>query len=562
MESSGLRFQPDGSRLSIGRFLEDVAGRHEDRLALRFQGRDWSYRDLDRDARRLARALLGAGVVKGARVAALFGNRPEFVQSFFAAGLVGAVLVPVNTFATPDELEHVLRHSDASVLLLQSSLLNHRYLDALAERRPELARDLPGSLRCAALPQLRRVVCLGLDVPRGAVEGWDAFRARADEIPEALLDAAAHQVHPADDGLVIYTSGTTALPKGVIHTQRAPVIQSWRFAELLGITPDDRVWSAQPFFWTAGIAMSLGATLAAGASLHLQETFDPAAALACFEAERITTVHAWPHQEKALAEHPDAARRDLSSVRKLRASSPLAKLAGIEKDAWGPDAAYGCSETFTIATALPASAPADRRRASHGLPLAGMIVRIVDPETGRELPRGRAGEIAVKGATLMRGYAKVEPELVFDAEGFFRTQDGGWLDEQGELHWTGRLSNLIKTGGANVSPVEIESALASHPGLRAALAVGVPHPTLGEALVLCAIPRAGASPEEAEIRAFLAAKLAAYKVPRRVLLFGAEELAYTGSQKIQLGPLREAALRRLAQERAEIAGFRYGDEGT
>jgi acyl-CoA synthetase (AMP-forming)/AMP-acid ligase II len=538
----------------------DVAGPHGDRLALRFEGRDWSYCELERESRRLARALLAAGVSKGTRVAALFGNRPELVQAFFAAGLLGAVLVPVNTFAAPDELDYVLRHGDASVLLLQRELLKHRYLEGLLERHPELGRDAPGRLRCAALPQLRRAVCLGLDAARGAVEGWGAFLARADEVPDALLDAAAREVHPADDGLVIYTSGTTARPKGVIHLQRAAAIQSWRFAELLGIVADDRVWTAQPFFWTAGLAMSLGATLAAGASLHLQESFDPAAALACFEAERITTVHAWPHQEKALAEHPDAARRDLASIRKLRATSPLAGLAGIEKDEWGPDAAYGLSETFTIVTALPANAPVERRRASHGAPLAGNVVRIVDPESGRELPRGEAGEIAVKGATLMRGYAKVEPELVFDAEGFFRTQDGGWLDESGELHWTGRLSNLVKTGGANVSPVEVESALASHPALRAALAVGVPHPTLGEALVLCAVPREGARPDEAEIRSFLAARLAAYKVPRRVLFFGADELAYTGSQKVQLAPLRDAALRRLEREGAEIAGHRYADE--
>jgi acyl-CoA synthetase (AMP-forming)/AMP-acid ligase II len=562
MEGTGLRLQPDPARLTIGRLLEDAAARHGDRLALRFDRRDRSYRELEREARRLARALLAAGVTKGARVAALLGNRPEFVQAYFAAGLVGAVLVPVNTFAAPDELDYVLRHGDASLLLLQDALLKHRYLDGLAERHPELGRAAPGRLRCAALPQLRRVVCLGPDAMWGAVEGWDGFLARGDEIPDALLDAVAREVHPADDGLVIYTSGTTARPKGVIHRQRAAAIQSWRFAELLGLGPDDRVWTAQPFFWTAGLAMSLGATLAAGASLHLQESFDPEAALACFEAERITTVHAWPHQEKALAEHPDAARRDLSSVRKLRATSPLAKLAGIEKDEWGPDAAYGLSETFTIVTALPAAAPAERRRACHGAVLPGNVVRILDPESGRELPRGEAGEIAVQGPTLMRGYAKVEPELVFDAEGFFRTQDGGWLDEAGELHWTGRLSNLVKTGGANVSPVEVESALASHPDLRAALAVGVPHPTLGEALVLCAVPREGARPDEAEIRGFLATRLAAYKVPRRVLFFGAGELAYTGSQKIQLGPLREAALRRLAGEGAEIAGHRYADEPT
>jgi fatty-acyl-CoA synthase len=405
---------------------------------------------------------------------------------------------------------------------------------------------------------LRRVVALGAGAAVGAIEAFEDLLTQGADVSGDLLDATAAAVAPSDDALVIYTSGTTAHPKGVLHAQRAPVIQSWRFAELMRLVPEDRVFTSQPFFWTAGIAMSLGATLAAGATLVLQETFEPGAALELIEAERVTTVHAWPHQEKALGEHPEAARRDLTSVRKTRMSSPIARLAGIEKDGWGMDAAYGLSETFTLAAALPADAPAALRAACHGRALPGMTIRIVDPETGAPLPAGAPGEIAVKGATLMKGYHKVEPELYLDAEGFFRTQDGGSLDAEGLLHWTGRLSNLIKTGGANVSPLEIETALAAHPALRVALAVGVPHPTLGEAIVLCAVPREGSLPGEEEVRAVLRSKLAAYKVPRRVLFFRPDELSYTGSQKIQADPLRRAALARLEAERAEIAGFRYG----
>ncbi len=305
--------------------------------------------------------------------------------------------------------------------------------------------------------------------------------------------------------------------------------------------------------------MSLGATLAAGACLLLQETFDAGAALDLIESERATAVHAWPHQEKALAEHPDAARRHLESVRKVEFSSPLAPLAGIERDEWGTHAAYGLSETFTIASALPARASAESRRGSSGKPLPGMVVQIVDLQTGEPLDEDVEGEIAVRGATLMRGYYKVEPELYLDESGFFRTQDGGWLDKDGHLHWSGRLSNLIKTGGANVSPLEIETALGGYPGLAACLAVGVAHPTLGEVVVLCAVPVEGAALDGEEIRAFLRGRLAAYKVPRRVLLFRESEISYTGSQKIQAGTLRDAALRRLAEERAEIDGFRYGE---
>jgi acyl-CoA synthetase (AMP-forming)/AMP-acid ligase II len=261
-----------------------------------------------------------------------------------------------------------------------------------------------------------------------------------------------------------------------------------------------------------------------------------------------------------MGEHPSAAERDLSSIRLSRFSSPLAKLAGIERDAWGVDASYGLSETFTIAAMLPADTPAALRRGSSGVPLPGTEIRIVDPASGAPLTAGSAGEIAVRGATLMRGYAKVDPERVFDRDGFFRTRDGGWLDEAGHLHWTGRLSGVIKTGGANVSPVEIERALAAYPGLKFAGAVGVPHPTLGEIVVLCVVPMRGSgAADERAVQTYLRETLAPYKIPRRVLVFEEAELAQTGTQKVRTAPLRRLALERLAAERAEIAGHRYGD---
>jgi acyl-CoA synthetase (AMP-forming)/AMP-acid ligase II len=357
--------------------------------------------------------------------------------------------------------------------------------------------------------------------------------------------------------VLVYTSGTTALPKGVLHDQRAAILQAWRFAEILRFGPEDRVYTTYPFFWTAGIAMSIGGAFAAGARLLLQEIFEAGAALDMIEAERATAVHAWPHQQKALGEHPSAASRDLSSVRKVDYSAPIAKLAGIERDEYGVGASYGLSETFTLASALPADAPALQRHACSGRPLPGNALRIVDPESGESLPVGREGEIALKGPTLMRGYYKVPREQVFDPDGFFRSQDGGSLDPEGFLHWTGRLSNLIKTGGANVSPVEIQELLEGHPQLKLGIPVGVAHPTLGEALVLCAVCVEGAELDEASLRAWLRERLAAYKVPRRVLFFAADELAYTANQKVQVAPLREAALARLEQERAEIEGHRY-----
>ena len=560
-DSLELRLQPDPSRYCAPRFLEDVAARGGDRTAIRFEERDLSYRELEHQARALARGLVAAGVAKGSRVAVWMANRPEWVVASFAVGIAGGVLIPVNTFATPDERDYILRHSDASLLLLQRVLLKRDLLAELRTSHPELSKAAPGALRLPSLPCLRGVVALGGE-SAGAVQSWDDLLAAGQGVPDVLLDALAAEVTPADDGVVIYTSGTTAHPKGVLHFQRAPVIQSWRFAEYMALEPDDVVWTAQPFFWTAGIdhvpGRHPGRGREARAAGDLRARGRPGADRArsapppCTPGP--TRTRPWPSTRRP-------GRRDLSRVRKIEFSSPLAPLAGLEKDVWGTYGSYGLSETFTLASALPASASCELRRDTSGIPLPGMSIRIVDPETGVALAAGEKGEITVRGATLMRGYYKVAPEIPFDADGYFHTQDGGWLDADGYLHWTGRLSNLIKTGGANVSPLEIESALPKSPDLRVGLAVGVPHPVLGEAIVLCAVRADGASfddsAREAEIRAALRGRVAAYKVPRRVLFFDPDELDYTANQKIQVGPLREAALARLQREGAEIEGFRY-----
>jgi acyl-CoA synthetase (AMP-forming)/AMP-acid ligase II len=228
-------------------------------------------------------------------------------------------------------------------------------------------------------------------------------------------------VSPADDAIVVYTSGTTALPKGVLHGHRAPALQSWRFARELGLDREDRVWSAFPLFWTAGFAMVMGATLAAGGCLVLQEQLEPGQALGLLEAERVTCAHGWPHQLSRLEEHPDWETTDLSSLRRVEAIGSFARHKTVTLgDTWSPRAAYGLSETFTIVSSTPAGAPAEDRAGHQGGMLPGNAVRILDPDSGEPQPPGVDGLIAVKGPTLMKGYLKVLPEECFDADGFFR----------------------------------------------------------------------------------------------------------------------------------------------
>lgn len=456
------------------------------------------------------------------------GNRPEWVAWAFGVARAGGVLIPLNTMFEPPEIAWVLGHSDAAVVVHQSRLGHHDFDAQLTELE-----------RKGDLAYLTHRLCIGSPA-------YDAFLQRGDQIDPALVEARAEAVSPFDDALVTYTSGTTGKPKGVLHAHRPPSLQSWRFAQQFGIAPTARVWSAFPFFWTAGFCMVMGATLAAGGCIVLQEMFEPGEAIALLQEERVSMPHAWPHQLAALESHPDWAGADLSSVRYTDAFSCFGRhpTSNVAED-WSVRAAYGLTETFTIVSSVPADTPSSERLGHQGDILPGNSVRIVDPVTGHAQEAGVAGEIRVKGPTLMRGYLKVAPEDVFDEDGFFATGDAGYVSDKGHLHWVGRTSGLIKTGGANVSPVEIENELLESPDLACALAVGVPHETLGEIVVVCAVAKHGHEVSEDDVRDFLRGKLAAYKLPRRVLFFDEGELTLTGNAKVKSDDLRRLAIARL-----------------
>jgi fatty-acyl-CoA synthase len=291
--------------------------------------------------------------------------------------------------------------------------------------------------------------------------------------------------------------------------------------------------------------MAIGGTFSSGGAIVLQPTFQAAEALELMQAEGVNYPTAWPHQWAQLEEAPNWTRVDLSSVRYVDCATPLARHPTVSTSWREPNWAYGSTETFTISTAFPAGTPEDVIAGSHGEVLPGNTVKIIDPMTGAVLPRGQRGEIAVKGPTLMLGYIGVPIDETLDAEGFFRTGDGGHIDEVGRLFWEGRLTDIIKTGGANVSPVEVDAVLATCPGVKVARTVGVPHETLGEMVVACVVPSEGSVLDETSIRNYLKERLASYKVPRRVLYFGEDELSLTGSAKIKANNLRELASERL-----------------
>jgi acyl-CoA synthetase (AMP-forming)/AMP-acid ligase II len=313
----------------------------------------------------------------------------------------------------------------------------------------------------------------------------------------------------------------------------------------MGMKDPVRSWTANGFFWSGNFSMVVGGTFTSGGSLLLQSTFDPEEALELMQAERVSFALAWPHQWAKLEAAPSWKSADLGSLRYVKDGTPGARHPTVHA-AWLSPPSYGATETLTISTAFSSTTPHEVVAGSHGEPLPGNILKIVDPETGAVRPRGVSGEIAVKGPTLMLGYVGIPLAETLDEEGFFRTGDSGQLDSSGRLYWAGRLSDVIKTGGANVSPSEVDAILSSHADVKLCKTVGIPHETLGEMVVACIVPRAGARVEESAIRAFARESLASYKVPRRVLFFRDDELEMTGSDKVKTNALRTLCIERLA----------------
>ena len=548
-----LSEEPGLGPLTLPGFLREVTATYREREAVvhRNPGAGgttrWTYTDLWERAVEVARALRACGVGKDGRVGVLMTNRPEWLSAVFGTSLAGGVAVTLSTFSTAPELDHLLQASGVSVLLFERAVLKTDFAAVLAELEPETGTAAPGALRSARYPYLRHLAMVGDAMPGGTIDTRNDFLARAGGEPRELVEATAEAVRPSDAAVLFFSSGSTSRPKGVLSAHRGVAVQMWRFRRMYGFGPEDEVrnWSANGFFWSGNFGMSVGSTLAAGGALVLQSTFDAAEALELMEAEGVNFPFAWPHQWAQLEAAPNWTDADLSSMRFVDRATPVARHPTVTARWHEPGNAYGNTETFTITTCYPADTPDEVTLGSSGLALPGVTLKIVDPLTGVVVPRGDRGEICVKGPTLMLGYIGTPLDETLDAEGFFRTGDGGHLDDTGRLFWEGRLTDIIKTGGANVSPREVDEALVAHPGVKVAQTVGVPHETLGEVVVTCVVPHQDAGPGAAELRAYLRERLASYKVPRHVLFFGEDEIALTGSAKIKSSDLRDLAAERL-----------------
>jgi acyl-CoA synthetase (AMP-forming)/AMP-acid ligase II len=495
-----------------------------------------SYAQADERSARLARGLLASGVGKGTRVALLAPNSPDWIVGWLAAARIGGVVALLNTYSKARELVWTMRHCDAQVLLTVGTHLGHDYLARLEEGAPDLAGQQHERIFSEALPFLRCVWTLS----SGAARSWAApiseLDRRAEQVPVAVFESAESEVSPADPMVVIYSSGSTSDPKGAVHSHGAVVRHAHNLWQMRDLEPDDVLYTPMPLFWVGGFSFTLIAAMHVGATLVFEEQFEPGATLELIERERVTQVLGWPHMAKALVDHPDFATRDLSRVRggTMAALLPQAQQA----DADVPKASsLGMTETLgphTFAGAREDGSPLpEDKLGSFGFSVPGVEHKIVDPITLEDAAPGETGELWLRGYSLMLGLHKRERAETFTADGWYRTGDGGYFDADGHFYFTGRMGDLIKSSGMNVTPRDVELVIEAMPEVVMAFVTGVPHPDRGQDVVAAVALRPGESLDEETIKARVKAEIASYKVPRHVAVFANQtELPWLDSGKV------------------------------
>ncbi len=489
-----------------------------------------SFRELVEVSNRVGRAYIAAGIEPGDRVAIWSPNIHEWIVALLGLQSAGAVLVPINTRYKGAEAAYLLQASRAKVLVTVNGFLGNKYLTMLE------GHDLP---------HLEHRVVLRGDVPEGAVSGGE-FLGLGESVPEAELDARVAALTGDDVADIMFTSGTTGNPKGVVctHAQTLRGFADW--AAIVGLRRDDRYLVINPFFHSFGYKAGIVACLTVGATLVPQGVFDIPEAAANVARHRITTIPGPPAIYQTFLNHPDLDRSQLASLRLAvtgAAPVPVELLARMEQELGFETVvtAYGLTETCGIVSVCRPDDPPETISASSGRAIPGVEVRVVDDD-GNEVPRGEPGEIVVRGHNVMQGYFE-DPERTaetIDADGWLHTGDIGTMDPDGYLAITDRKKDMFIVGGFNAYPAEIENLLLAHPDLAQVAVVGVPDERMGEVCVAFAVPTAGTNPDPDEIVAWAKDQMANYKVPRRIVLMDA--LPMNASNKVLKYQLRDQAL--------------------
>ena len=532
---------------TIGDLLNRAADRFGPREALMYESRRWTFAEFRAEVDRVARALINLGVQPGDKVSLWMPNRAEWLFLFGAIAKIGAVIVPINTRFRTGDMEYLVQHSDSTALILMDRSGPVDYLDMLREVAPEVDTGDAANLRPATFPALRNVIVLGENRPPGVI-GWDALLAGADEVPAAELSQREAGVSPDDTFLLMYTSGTTGFPKGVMHCHN-PIRTITDAANRMGMSSRDVILMYLPLFHCFGLYEGPLMSWVTGARVVLTTMFDAGETLGLLESERATVMDGFDTHFFDLTHHPDVDRIDKSSLRTIllavgmASSEPTARLT--QEKLCPSLSAWGMTEVGVGATRTFLDAPEDDRCIESGHPLPGYEFKVIDPDTGATLPPSTMGELCVRGYAMMQGYYK-RPEATaeaIDAEGWFHTGDVATMRDDGSIRFMGRYKDMLKVGGENVDPTEVEAFLLEHPAVNKVQVIGVPDPRLAEVACACVVVEPGRAITDSDLDAFCRGKMASFKIPRHLVIM--DDYPMTSSGKVQKYLLRQLAAEQL-----------------
>ena len=501
------------SATTFPQMIRAAASAYGEDLAVTLQGEtipddSVTFTGIERKSAELARGLIARGVGKGSRIGFIYGNGPSFAIILAAIARIGAVAIPISTMIRANELVRVLRQSDVGGLIVQRRLLGNDYIERILEALPELRDGDDTALRIKHVPFLRWIVSSGEGLP-SSIHDFSFFTDVADTVADELLLEVEAEVHPADQMVEIYTSGSMTLPKGVKHLHGPVMSRNHYVARMTGRKRGASVVAMMPMFWVGGLG------------LYLMSSWEAGATTVCTE-------------------------RTLSNSR-VAMGSVLAdedlKLMAQAKPYWG----LGMSETFgpysygdeLRAPGFPLCAPLDHIA-------EGFEVRVAD-ENNQQVSDGEVGEIQVRGYAVTPALHKLEREGYFTPDGFYRTGDRG-LVEGRRINFVGRGGDVIKTAGSNVSPAEVELEMQLLDGVHNAYVVGLPDRERGQLVVAAVVPRDGAELDFERIQAQLKQRLSAYKVPRLYVAIMREELPMLHSNKVSRRLLEALLARKLGRE--------------
>jgi acyl-CoA synthetase (AMP-forming)/AMP-acid ligase II len=492
-----------------------------------------SYRDADRRSAELARGLIALGAGKGTHVGVLYPNGTDFVVGMLAAARIGAVVIPFSTFATARELREQLVDSDTAILLSAASFRSHNYVQRLTDVISDPDFDSGHRMFSTLVPQLRHVGISHGPTTAQRPRDIDRIYRLAATIEPALLSAMEDEVNDSDALAIVYTSGSTAAPKGVVHTHAALLGHQRNLNDIRGLSPADKLFCNSPFFWIGGFAFGLLATLVAGSTLVCSNATDAGTALDLLEAEKPTMTNGFAAGVTHLAEHPSFADRDLSSMRRGNLYPIMAR----DARPADPELRHnmlGMTEAGSVLLVSgDESDQPEARRGSFGKPAPGFQTSIIDPDTTKVVGTGETGELCIRGPYVMQRYYKRSREECFDADGWFHTGDLVRTDADGFVYFVGRRSAMIKSAGANVSPPEVERAIAKATGGLSSYVLGIHDARRGQLVAaVIAIPDSSNAFDEAALRERLKSELSVYKIPSRFIAVPSADIPLLSSGKV------------------------------